>query len=101
MNFETSPCVLCKRRFATTSRSKSSLGDDFTAALLEVVAIFRREVASVDKHTHSPGSTSTFTTYLRNLRRLRKSRIRSAGVLALRTRGRELGSKEGIILLPI
>jgi hypothetical protein len=32
----------------------------------------------------SPGSTSTFTTCLRNFRRLRKSRIRSAGVLALR-----------------
>ena len=35
---------------------------------------------------------------LRNFRRLRKSRIRSAGVFALRTCGRELGSNEGIIL---
>ena len=49
----------------------------------------------------SPGSTSTLTTCLRNFRRLRKSRIRSAGVLALRTCGRELGLTEGIILLPI
>jgi hypothetical protein len=43
-------------------------------------------------------STSTFTTCLRNFRRLRKSRIRSAGVFALRTCGRELGLAEGIIL---
>jgi hypothetical protein len=39
----------------------------------------------------SPGSTSTFTTCLRNFRRLRKSRIRSAGVLALRMGSVELG----------
>src|SRR5262245_33468091 len=49
----------------------------------------------------SPGSTSTVTTCRRNFRRLRKSRIRSAGVLALRVGAGELGPKEDIILFSV